>query len=395
VCNIVAGDGYRAGNEECDDGNLLSDDGCSNLMKIEAGATCAVDLSGKSICKKCGNGRLETNEVCDDAHYSMACMNCTSVKAGWSCSDTSCVAGPASVREPVPTTAQEDSLEVSWIAPDANGLPLSQYILEWITSSSAWSSSLSAVVPPTRTSYVIGNLTSSTFYVVRVRACNAEGCSAFSAASAPFSTLKKIVQLTEIGTMISTAVVSAANSSGVSVNGSIGVALPPPPPLAPLKQEVNETLIQLNQALFLSSALQSQVAVVPMPSQFSMGFSRDVTDLTVSELIGRLEFTLQLVRNSDGSTQHEGLDSKVSVRWQFVGFDALVNITELNDVSPMSGVVIFQPGEVNKTIAINVVNNTFLNYGRSDKQFVLQLAAPLGGSLSKVKSVLHMIMFLL
>ena len=74
-----------------------------------------------------------------------------------------------------------------------------------------------------------------------------------------------------------------------------------------------------------------------------------------------------------------------SVRWQVVGFDPLVNITELNGVSPMSGVLIFQPGEVNETVAINVVNSTFLNFGRSGKQFVLQLAAPMGGYLSKVK----------
>jgi cysteine-rich repeat protein len=70
VCKIVAGDGYRAGNETCDDDNLLPDDGFSNLMKIETGDTCEVDLNGKSICKKCGNGRLETNEVCDDADVS-------------------------------------------------------------------------------------------------------------------------------------------------------------------------------------------------------------------------------------------------------------------------------------------------------------------------------------
>jgi hypothetical protein len=62
-----------------------------------------------------------------------------------------------------------------------------------------------------------------------------------------------------------------------------------------------------------------------------------------------------------------------------------MNITELKDVSPMSGAVIFFPGEVNKTVSIHLVNNTDLNYGRSDKQFVLQLAAPMGGYLSKVK----------
>jgi hypothetical protein len=50
----------------------------------------------------------------------------------------------------------------------------------------------------------------------------------------------------------------------------------------------------------------------------------------------------------------------------------------------MSGVVIFQPGEVNETVAINVVNNTFLNFGKSDKLFLLQLAVPMGGYLSKV-----------
>jgi cysteine-rich repeat protein len=58
------GDGVKAGNEQCDDGNILNNDGCSSTCKLEA----------------CGDGIKQTNEQCDDGNNvnTDACHNnCT------------------------------------------------------------------------------------------------------------------------------------------------------------------------------------------------------------------------------------------------------------------------------------------------------------------------------
>ena len=64
------GDGTVAGNEECDDGNTVSGDGCSSTCAVEAGYTCPTP--GKA-CKKiefCGDGvvNLDIGEQCDDGN---------------------------------------------------------------------------------------------------------------------------------------------------------------------------------------------------------------------------------------------------------------------------------------------------------------------------------------
>lgn len=52
----VCGNGYMEGLEQCDDGNLLNNDGCSNQCLIEIPAAI------------CGNGVLEAEEQCDDGN---------------------------------------------------------------------------------------------------------------------------------------------------------------------------------------------------------------------------------------------------------------------------------------------------------------------------------------
>ena len=94
------GDGFRAGNEECDDGNHLSGDGCNFVCDVEAGWTCA----GGVGCHRtvCGNGVVEDGELCDDGTQcsnKAACTadaNCTGIgdqkcktRAGDGC-DASC-----------------------------------------------------------------------------------------------------------------------------------------------------------------------------------------------------------------------------------------------------------------------------------------------------------------
>lgn len=57
----------KAANEQCDDGNLISGDGCSSTCTIEFGFSC-IDIN-PSVCKStCGDGLKASNEACDDGN---------------------------------------------------------------------------------------------------------------------------------------------------------------------------------------------------------------------------------------------------------------------------------------------------------------------------------------
>jgi cysteine-rich repeat protein len=76
-------------NEECDDSNTFSNDGCSSACKIEAGFKCT---GTPSICQDgaCGDGRVSGFEQCDteaDKIGFFGCnANCTGVIPGFECS---------------------------------------------------------------------------------------------------------------------------------------------------------------------------------------------------------------------------------------------------------------------------------------------------------------------
>ncbi len=63
-CNAECGDGVVHPEESCDDQNLSSGDGCSDLCLEEFGYTCTGE---PSVCTpNCGNGTIDVGEVCDD-----------------------------------------------------------------------------------------------------------------------------------------------------------------------------------------------------------------------------------------------------------------------------------------------------------------------------------------
>ena len=63
VCVPRCGDGTIQAPEACDDGNTIINDGCS-LCLVDAGWECA----GRLCNKKCGNQALDAGEVCDDGN---------------------------------------------------------------------------------------------------------------------------------------------------------------------------------------------------------------------------------------------------------------------------------------------------------------------------------------
>lgn len=137
MCSAVTcGDGYRESSgeifpvsEECDDGNDVSGDGCSEFCRVEAGYECAESKdskrrhhdaahvtgpagflsAGRDACKRkeiCGDGFRVGSEACDDGNAaggdgcSAACL----VEEGWKCAAPrpSADAPPPRPDEPLP-----------------------------------------------------------------------------------------------------------------------------------------------------------------------------------------------------------------------------------------------------------------------------------------------------
>ncbi|MBL4633486.1 MAG: hypothetical protein JKY56_06430, partial [Kofleriaceae bacterium] len=102
-CTVSScGDSVRnaSSGEGCDDGNLVSGDGCASSCLIEDGGPCAnntecvgvCDLLGSNTCEpanRCGNGALDSGEVCDDGNL-VAGDGCSAgclIEDGGACTD--------------------------------------------------------------------------------------------------------------------------------------------------------------------------------------------------------------------------------------------------------------------------------------------------------------------
>jgi fibro-slime domain-containing protein len=83
----VCGDGVITGNEQCDDGNTVSGDGCSSTCQVEAHYTCP--MAGKPCIHDviCGDGLIEGMEQCDDGNTVSddGCSSTCMLECGWQC----------------------------------------------------------------------------------------------------------------------------------------------------------------------------------------------------------------------------------------------------------------------------------------------------------------------
>ncbi|MFP2909347.1 DUF4215 domain-containing protein, partial [Pyxidicoccus sp. 3LFB2] len=73
----VVGDGRLQSNEQCDDGNTASGDGCSATGVIEAGYLCHVPGRACSLASLCGNNVINPGESCDDGNTTAEANGCS------------------------------------------------------------------------------------------------------------------------------------------------------------------------------------------------------------------------------------------------------------------------------------------------------------------------------
>jgi cysteine-rich repeat protein len=119
VCTTICGDGLVRGLETCDDGNVLSSDGCSSTCQTERGYTCQYPPQGNDVSinlvtqpqvctTTCGDGIMAGQEQCDDGNLipGDGCSNpsCT-IENGWYCNPTTGGVTPLLAQAPDSTCA--------------------------------------------------------------------------------------------------------------------------------------------------------------------------------------------------------------------------------------------------------------------------------------------------
>jgi cysteine-rich repeat protein len=85
----VCGDGIRRPSEACDDGNTAAGDGCSTRCSVEPGFRCTGE--GLSTCiRTCGNSVINDGETCDDGNTASGdgCSAACKTEFGFTCSGT-------------------------------------------------------------------------------------------------------------------------------------------------------------------------------------------------------------------------------------------------------------------------------------------------------------------
>ncbi len=137
------GNGALDASESCDDGNLMTGDGCSNICLLEDGEPCADNAQCEStICdavdsntcepaNACGNGAVEAGEACDDGN-AVAGDGCGpeclfELGAGpcidnAQCESTICDALDGNTCEPV-NTCGNGTIEIAEMCDDGNTVP--------------------------------------------------------------------------------------------------------------------------------------------------------------------------------------------------------------------------------------------------------------------------------
>ena len=113
TCTQSCGNGLADAGEECDDGNIVSLDGCTSTCKLETGWTCtaaaiAPAAAAAGVCTTtCGDGIVVDSamainliaqaETCDDDTLVGCAATCKADNLGYSCTHSASLAGSVCV----------------------------------------------------------------------------------------------------------------------------------------------------------------------------------------------------------------------------------------------------------------------------------------------------------
>jgi cysteine-rich repeat protein len=80
--------------DECDDGNLVNGDGCSDACVVEAGFHCTLVGFGTICYTFCGDGVISPGETCDDGNpfEGDGCDQLCQIEGAWTCPTAAVVA---------------------------------------------------------------------------------------------------------------------------------------------------------------------------------------------------------------------------------------------------------------------------------------------------------------
>ncbi len=118
VPDASCGNGVIDGSEQCDDHNIRNYDGCSATCYLEAGYACPA--TGGTCEQTCGNGKLDAGETCDDSNHSAkdGCDSSCKVEPGYTCGTVgqTCIITPV----PLPPVCGNGKLETGELCDDGN-----------------------------------------------------------------------------------------------------------------------------------------------------------------------------------------------------------------------------------------------------------------------------------
>lgn len=178
TCVPECGDSILVDTEQCDDGNVASSDGCTSGCWIEDGWQCEGPGSCSTVC---GDGIVKGPETCDDGNQLSGdgCSSQCNIESGWTCDlggpdhYSSCITEPEPPAAPYSTRVGSSGMLLSWGEPEHTGsIEVSHY--------KVLINNLEHATVDAHSWDLLQHLPSSSKFQMRVAACSAAGCSAWS-----------------------------------------------------------------------------------------------------------------------------------------------------------------------------------------------------------------------
>lgn len=123
VCSVKCGDNIFLSPEQCEDNNLVNDDGCDSTCKIETGYQIKTGTLAPHVMEPiCGDGKKVGNENCDDG-TSNALVHCKAGCLSGPIDGYVCSGGSATVKDTCTTVCGDGFFKGTEACDDGNIIP--------------------------------------------------------------------------------------------------------------------------------------------------------------------------------------------------------------------------------------------------------------------------------